>query len=420
MNQVPTKMEEITMKKQFNLKVYLISFCFLLLIFSLSFAQKIETIDGVRVVHNGKSGKWGENPKLSLEFVKTIGELETEDENLAFHMPSDIIIDSKGYIYILDSGNHRIQKFDSDGKYITTIGNKGQGPGEFYYPLSIDINPKGYLYVSDPYNQRAQVLTPDGKEHKTILFHKTPAGVIKLSKSGNMIMGSGSGVLSFGLGGMSENQGQPGLIKVAGPEGEILKDFGQPYNYKNVPLNRMGNQFHFTIDNNDNIFVSFDFQNRVEKYSSDGKLLWKSDRKLNYDTDPAKAKPGKERRSGGSISIESPQINRCSNGIAVDKKGRVWVITLKRQIKEEESVQTSVRAMRTAGGDRSLNFSYDGNTDVTETDMYQLEVYAPDGILLGKLPLNQFVDDIRIEKDRLFLLDKMRGAQYYEYKITEK
>ena len=134
------------MKKLFNLKAYLISICFLFLIFSLSFAQKIETIDGVCVVHNGKSGKWGKNPKLSLEFVKTIGELETEDENLAFHMPSDIIIDSKGFIYILDSGNHRIQKFDSDGKYITTIGNKGQGPGEFYYPLSIDIDPKGYLY----------------------------------------------------------------------------------------------------------------------------------------------------------------------------------------------------------------------------------------------------------------------------------
>ena len=30
-----------------------------------------------------------------------------------------------------------------------------------------------------------------------------------------------------------------------------------------------------------------------------------------------------------------------------------------------------------------------------------------------------FVDDIRIHQDRIFLLDRMRGAQFYEYKITE-
>lgn len=61
-----------------------------------------------------------------------------------------------------------------------------------------------------------------------------------------------------------------------------------------------------------------------------------------------------------------------------------------------------------------------GNTDVRKTDMYQLEVYTPDGVLLGKLPLTHFVDDIRINKDNLYLLDKMRGMKYYEYKIIDK
>ena len=59
-----------------------------------------------------------------------IGELETEDENIAFHIPSDIVIDEQGNIYILDSGNHRIQKFDPEGNYLASFGRKGQGPGE--------------------------------------------------------------------------------------------------------------------------------------------------------------------------------------------------------------------------------------------------------------------------------------------------
>ena len=122
------------MKKRLPFNIFLI--CLLLVFSAILYAQKIETVDGVRVVHNEKDGKWGKKPPISLEFIRNIGELETEDENLAFHIPSDIAIDDQGNIYILDAGNHRIQKFGADGKYITTIGNRGQGPGEFYFPLS--------------------------------------------------------------------------------------------------------------------------------------------------------------------------------------------------------------------------------------------------------------------------------------------
>jgi len=72
------------------------------------------------------------------------------------------------------------------------------------------------------------------------------------------------------------------------------------------------------------------------------------------------------------------------------------------------------------GGQRSMNFSVSGNTDERSTDAYQLEVYDPEGVLLGSIDIDKFVDGIHIEKDRVFLLDQMRGMQYYEYKIVEK
>jgi hypothetical protein len=62
----------------------------------------------------------------------------------------------------------------------------------------------------------------------------------------------------------------------------------------------------------------------------------------------------------------------------------------------------------------------DGNVELRKTDAYQIEVYDPDGLLLGTIPLDCFVDGIRIERDRLFVLDRMRGAQVLEYKIVEK
>lgn len=404
------------MKKQLRVNIYLV--CLLFLTHVISYAQKVETVDGVRVIHNGKSEKWGKDPRISLELVKTIGSIDTEDENLAFHIPTDIAIDSQGNIYILDSGNHRIQKFNSDGKYMATFGRKGQGPAEFYFPVSIDIDPKGYMYISDPQNQRIQILNPEGKDHKIVRFYEKPAGITRISKAGDLFTGSGGSYMSFGLGGLDEKESPPKLIKVLDLEGKIRKEFGQQAPYKDILVNRIGNQFHYAVDSQDNVYIAFDYQNRVEKFSHDGKLLWKADRKLNYSITSSKTKGGIE-RSGGMVRVQMPQMNRCSNGIAIDDKGRVWVISLKRQRKEDEEVKTEMRVTRN-GGQKSMSLSYTGSTDNRETDMYQLEIFAPDGVMLGKIPLSHFVDDIRIEKDSLFLLDKMRGAQYYEYKIIEK
>ena len=401
------------MKKRLQFNVYLI--CLMLVFSTALFAQKVETVDGVRVVHNDKVGKWGKKPQISIEFIRNIGELETEDENIAFHIPSDIVRDDQGNIYILDGGNHRIQKFDSERNYLATIGNRGQGPGEFYLPLSLDIDSKGYLYVSDPQNQRVQILKPDGTEYKTLSFHETPAGTTRLSKSGDIVMGKGGLVFAFGPGG--ESQKPKKLMKLLDSEGNILREFGEPVTYKDSWVNRQGNNFRFAIDSDDNIYVSFEYQNRIEKYSPQGELLWKADRKLAYSTDLSKAKAD-IKRSGGGVTLRAPEMNRSSMGVAVDAQGRIWVVTFKRQLKEEEQVQSRME-MSNVNGQRSMSLSYEGATEVRETDAFKLEIYDYDGILLGSLPVNQFVDDIRIIKDRVYLLDKVRGAQYYEYKIIE-
>jgi hypothetical protein len=71
-------------------------------------------------------------------------------------------------------------------------------------------------------------------------------------------------------------------------------------------------------------------------------------------------------------------------------------------------------------GQRSMSMKPDGNVDVRKTDAYRLEVYDQDGGLLGFVPLDHFVNGIRIVNDRLFVIDQMRGAQIFEYRIVEK
>lgn len=59
-------------------------------------------------------------------------------------------------VYVADSGNDRIQKFDSTGAFITKWGFQGSGDGEFNKPAGIDVDISGNVYVVDTNNRRIQ------------------------------------------------------------------------------------------------------------------------------------------------------------------------------------------------------------------------------------------------------------------------
>jgi len=127
---------------------------------------------------------------------------------------------------------------------------------------------------------------------------------------------------------------------------------------------------------------------------------------------------GEMKRTGNNVTVRGPQLNRCASGIAVDAKGRVWVVTLTRQLKKEEQVGTSVSMTMDGSGGRTIGYQVQGDgTELRTTDAYKLEVFDADGALLGSLPLDSFVDGIFIYGDRLFLMDKFRGTQFKEFRI---
>ena len=387
-----------------------------LLAAGISFSQKIETKDGVRLIHNGKEGKWGKKPEIALEYIDNIGNLESDDENVLFYMPMDIAVDEEGNVYVLDSGNHRVQKFDSEGNFLASFGRHGQGPGEFQYPQSIDIDEKGNMYIADSGNQKVNILKPDGTFDKDIQMMDESPGIIRI-RGDKMIQAKAASMFSLQMGMMNQDEELPKLIKVLNMDAEVQNEFGDQKDYKDFLVNRMGNRHHIFVDEKGNIFLAFDYQNRIEKYSPEGKLLWRADRELNYDVSAPKAK-GSRSGSGGRMVVRMPEMNRVASGISVDEKGRVWVVTNRRQIKEDERVDMNVQVSM-MGAQRSTNYSVQGNTDVQETDMYQLEIYEPEGVLLGTIPLDKFADDIHIAKDRIYIQDRMRGMQYYVYKIIE-
>lgn len=388
------------MKRRFRLPILFLGMAMVL---SMAEAQKVETANGIRVVHNEKAGQWGEKPAVKLELVRTIGGLDA-DENLSFNAPYDIVLDSAGNMYILDTGNNRIQKLGPQGKFIKTIGRQGQGPGEFQGVFSIDIDEQDNLFVYEVRNMRIQVLSSEGRPLSTVKFDAFSMGQIRRLKPGLFVKGGSINLRSV----MDRPRKLPRLVEIVDRDGRTKKAFGEATDYKDANVNSHANNFCLDTDAEKNICLSFWYQNRIDKYAADGTPLWRADRVLSYGTDVIDK--GRIERSEQGSSIQLPTMNMVSMGIAADSKGRIWVNTLRRQMsREEQGARLSV-----GGITRTL-----AEPKLEKMDVFKLEIYSPDGILLGEIPLNHHAHGLRIFGDSLFIWER-NTTTYYQYKIIER
>ena len=75
------------------------------------------------------------------------------DEAHHLNAPTGVCVDPDGLVYVVDSGNHRVQVFTKTGAYVRTIGTGEQGDGndQFDQPERVTIDPGegGRVYVAD-------------------------------------------------------------------------------------------------------------------------------------------------------------------------------------------------------------------------------------------------------------------------------
>ncbi|MFZ1804752.1 MAG: 6-bladed beta-propeller [Nitrospira sp.] len=74
--------------------------------------------------------------------------------------PWGITVDGAGHLYVTDTGNHRIEKFDREGNFITQWGGFGNGDGQFNFPYGVAVDAKGSVFVVDSGNTRVQQFMP--------------------------------------------------------------------------------------------------------------------------------------------------------------------------------------------------------------------------------------------------------------------
>jgi hypothetical protein len=74
-----------------------------------------------------------------------------------FSHPTAAVVDSIGWIWVIDSFRHHIKRFDSQRKFVDIFGRRGLGPGEFYFPTDMKLTPSGKLGILDKGAGRLQI-----------------------------------------------------------------------------------------------------------------------------------------------------------------------------------------------------------------------------------------------------------------------
>ena len=95
------------------------------------------------------------------KLVRLIGKNGKEAGDLS--KPYGVALDGKGHLWVVDSGNNRLEEFSEEGTYMKTVGEKGTACGDFTSPSMIAISGED-IYVTDTGNNRVELLTEEGKK----------------------------------------------------------------------------------------------------------------------------------------------------------------------------------------------------------------------------------------------------------------
>ncbi len=255
-----------------------------------------------------------------------------------FAGPLGIAVDGSGNVWVVDSGNNRVEEFSSEGAFIKSVGSKGTGKGQFEEPNAIgfsgnnfyvysfaeyrveefsdagayirEFGSKGsgngqfggaYQIVSDP--SSGDLYVTDTANHRVEEFTANGAFITKFGSEGS---GNGQFKHPFGIA-----VNGAGTIYVGDNEDERIEEweaapaapaYTSQFGAKGSENGQLKEPRGVAVAKNGNIYVLDTANSRVEEFSTSGAYLEKF------------GSSGKEK---GELS--SPYA------MTVDSKGNVWI-----------------------------------------------------------------------------------------------
>jgi hypothetical protein len=201
-----------------------------------------------------------------------------EDEAM-LAVPVDMAIDDEGTVYVLDRQDARIVVAAPDGA-TTTLGQRGQGPGEFGDPYFLGVTTDG-LRVYDRTRQSVQVLGLDGTPDHAYtveqagLFFVTGAS---FSRDGTMAyagtqLGDDRGLALL----VGPEGGEPTIVGELISDAEVVARFTTEYVHQGRIPEFMHNHVLPMLAPSGELWLFLQTDSGLRRYSPEGSLLRSAD-----------------------------------------------------------------------------------------------------------------------------------------------
>jgi tripartite motif-containing protein 71 len=266
--------------------------------------------------------------------------------NGQFRNPKGIAVDSSGNIYVVDSTNLRIQKFDSTGAYVdqwTGLGKDNNAASvAFSSPNGMCIDKNGYVYVADAGNNRI-VIFSSANGYFSSQWQKSGGGA-----------GTGLGEFSWPTGIFVDSSNPQNFFVADSSNTRIQKrtsgGIWTAWSTGSTPTT-------VAVDTSGNVYVSDNatsYAGRVQKFDGTGVL----------------------QASWGGANGTANGIVACPGGVAFDSAGNSYVVdSMNSRIEKFDSTGNCLLVWGSAGAGNG-QFSFNGPATIAVDASGR--VYVPD------------------------------------------
>lgn len=176
-----------------------------------------------------------------------------------FVHPQFADVDHNGNVYVTDLGNRMVQKFDSQGTFVTSWGTSGHADGQFRYPSGIATD-GAYIYVADRDLNRIQKFDLDGN----YISQWGERGIAE----GSMSKPNGIAVSMDGMHVYVADTGNYRIQKFT-TDGDLVLSFGE----SGMEPGKFVTPYDIEVAGDGTLYVSDKANKRIDRYTVNGTYI---------------------------------------------------------------------------------------------------------------------------------------------------
>lgn len=177
--------------------------------------------------------------------------------------PTGVAVDRQGHVYAFNKGNRQLMEFDSEGKYLRSL-----GAGIFKDPHGLRIDEEGNIWATDLEAHLVLKLNPQGRvlmvlgQNGTAGLYDDTRGMILFNKPADVAFGRNGDIY------VADGYGNNRVVHLD-KHGKLIRTWGE----KGPQSGNFDNPHNIVTDREGKIYVADRYNNRVQVFSATGEFV---------------------------------------------------------------------------------------------------------------------------------------------------